>query len=77
LSKLFWLVFKREENTVLLIQLATAMDYAQLRASIALGDAKYHEGYELDDKITRKIPKAQIGKPPSQKQAKALLKKLR
>jgi hypothetical protein len=34
-------------------------------------------GYELDTKMARKIPKAQIRKPLNQKQANALLKKFR
>lgn len=77
MSRLFWLVFKRNDETILVIQPATMMDYAQLRASIALGDGKYQEGYELDDKMAKKVPKKQIGKPLTQKQANALLKRLR
>jgi hypothetical protein len=47
--RLFWLVFKRGDGITLFVQPATMMDYAQLKASIALEDATYQEGYELDE----------------------------
>lgn len=48
-----------------------------MRAMLANVPGEFQEGYELDDKTARKVPKAQVGKPLSRKQANALLKKLR
>ena len=36
----------------------------RLRALIASGDGKYQEGYELDNKMARKVPMNSIEKPP-------------
>jgi hypothetical protein len=77
MPKLFWLVYAKGDDVTLFIQPAETMVYAQLKASIALGDGKYQEGYELDARMTRKMPRNLIGKPLNQKQANALVKKLR
>ena len=77
MPSLFWLVFKKNTDTILVIEPGGTMDFAQLKASIALGDAKYQEGYELTPTMARKVPKKLIGMPLDQKQANALVKKLR
>jgi len=76
LSKLFWLVFKGDSLSVI-IQPAGSIIAARMRAMLANVPGEFQEGYELDDKTARKVPKAQVGKPLSRKQANALLKKLR
>jgi hypothetical protein len=53
------------------------MVYAQLKGSMAVGGGTYQEGYELTATMARKVPKKLIGKPLNQKQANALVKKLR
>jgi hypothetical protein len=48
-----------------------------MRALLAGIEGEFQEGHELDAKMVRKVPKAMIGKSLSQKEANALLKKLR
>jgi hypothetical protein len=74
---LFWLVYGEGDDLTLFIQPAETMVYAQLKASIAGMDGEYKEGYELSATMARKVPKKLIGKPLNQKQANALVKKLR
>jgi hypothetical protein len=49
---------------------------ARLKAAIAGVEGEFQEGHELDAKIAKKVPKAQIGKPLNRRQATALLKRL-
>jgi hypothetical protein len=53
------------------------MAYAQLKASTAGMEGKCTEIHELDAKMAKKVSKKLIGKPLNQKQANALIKKLR
>jgi hypothetical protein len=75
--KLFWLVFKKGKATTLFIQPSGDIVTARVRAMLANVPGKFQEGYELDDKMAKKVPKKLIAKPLDQKQANALLKKLR
>ena len=76
MSQLFWLVFKKGGDITVFIQPAGALGMARLRAALAGIDGEFQEGHELDAKMAKKVPKAQVGKPLSRKQANALLKKL-
>ncbi len=76
MPNLYWLVYGKGNDITLFIQPASTIVYARLKAAIAGIDGEYKEGYELDAKMARKVPKKQIGKPLSQKQANALLKEL-
>lgn len=53
------------------------MVYVQLEAAIAGMEGKCCQCFELEAKMARKVPKKMIGTPLTQKQANALLKKLR
>jgi hypothetical protein len=76
MPKLFWLVYGKDDDITLFIQPAETLVYARLKASIAGIEGEYKEGYELDAKTAKRVPKAQIGKILSRTQATALLKKL-
>jgi hypothetical protein len=75
--RLFWLVYGESPSITLFIQPAETMVFAQLKASIAGMEGKCKEIYALDAKMARKVPKKLIGKALNQKQANALVKKLR
>jgi hypothetical protein len=75
-SGLFWLVFKAKDITVI-IQPAGDIVSARMRAMLAGIEGEFKEGYELDGKMTKKVPKKIIGTLLDQKQANALLRKLR
>jgi hypothetical protein len=76
LNKLFWLVFKKGDDITVFIQPAGALGMARLRAANAGVEGEFQEGHELDRKMTKKVPKGEIGKLLTRKQASALLKRL-
>lgn len=76
MATLFWLVFKQGNDVSVIIQPATHIIPARLRAKLAGVAGDFQEGYELDDKTAKMVPKAQIGKILSRTQATALLWKL-
>lgn len=76
MDALFWLVFKRPKEVVIVIQPAGDIITARMRAMLAGIEGKFQEGHQLDAKTAKKVPKAQIGKLLSRAQATALLKKL-
>jgi hypothetical protein len=76
LNKLFWLVFKKGGDIIVFIQPGGALGMARLKAAIADVEGEFQEGHALDAKMTKKVPKGQIGKPLTRKQATALLKRL-
>jgi hypothetical protein len=49
---------------------------ARLKAALAGIEGEFQEGHALDAKMAKKVPKGQIGKPLTRKQATALLKRL-
>jgi hypothetical protein len=49
---------------------------ARMRAMLMGIEGTFQEGHELDDKTAKRVPKAQIGKILSRKEATALLKRL-
>ncbi len=77
MTKLFWLVYGERADITLFIQPAEMKVYALLKASMAGAMGECKESYELTATMARKVPKKLIGKPLNQKQANALVKKLR
>jgi hypothetical protein len=73
---LFWLVFKNGKDLSVIIQPAGAIVAARLRALLAGIEGEFQEGYELDAKTAKKVPKGMIGRVLSRKEGTALLKKL-
>jgi hypothetical protein len=76
MQRLFWLVFKQRSEITVYIQPAGALGAARLRSAIAGVEGEFQEGHELDAKMAGKVPKGQIGKSLTRKEATALLKKL-
>ncbi len=76
MDALFWLVFKQPKEVAVIIQRADHIITARMRAMLAGITGEFQEGHELDAKMAKKVPKAQIGKILSRAQATALLKKL-
>ena len=68
-------MFKAKDISVF-IQPAGHIIEARMRAMIANVPGEFQEGYELDDKTAKKVPKRMIGRVLSRKEATALLKKL-
>lgn len=60
----------------MVVQPASNLISARMRAAIAGVTGDFQEGYELDAKTAKKVPKGLIGKSLSRKEAAALLKKL-
>ena len=75
-NPLFWLVFKQNNDVAVFIQPAGELVTARLKAALAGIEGIFQEGYKLDSKTSKKVPKAQIRKILSRKEATALLKKL-
>ena len=73
---LFWLVFKNPNDLSVIIQPAGYLIMARMRALLAGVEGKFQEGYELDTKTAKKVPRGMIGRVLSRKEATALLKKL-
>ena len=57
MNKLFWLVFKKGGDITVFIQPAGALGMARLKAALAGIDGEFQEGYALDAKMTKKVPK--------------------
>lgn len=76
MNKLFWLVFKNGNEAAVFIQPASNLITARMRAMLAGITGEFQEGHELDARMAKRVPKAQIGKILLRNQATALLKKL-
>jgi hypothetical protein len=59
-----------------IIQPAGDIITARMRAMLAGVEGEFQEGYELDAKTSKKVPKTLVGKQLSRKQTTALLKRL-
>ena len=74
---LFWLTYKNGKEITVFIQPAASLVHARLKGALAgCDDGTFAEGHELDTKTGKKIPKTQLEKPLSQKEAKRLLDRL-
>lgn len=76
MGALFWLVFEQHDDVAVMIQPAGHIITARMRALLAGVEGEFQEGHELNAKMAKKVPKAQIGTVLSRAQAAALLKKL-
>jgi hypothetical protein len=73
---LFWLVYASGDDITVIIQPASHLIFASVQASMTHGLGTHQEGYALDKKTAKKVPKKMIGRVLSRKEAAALLKKL-
>jgi len=72
---LYWLVYRHNNKTVVVIELAPSLIHARMRIALAgLDEGEFTEGHELDRKM--RVAKAMIGRRLSQEEAKRLLAKL-
>jgi hypothetical protein len=69
-------VFKQKHETIVLIQPADHIIAAGMRAMLAGLEGEFQEGHRLDAGMTRKVPRARIGKLMFVSEARKLLKKL-
>lgn len=70
---LFWMAYTGEPRVFIA---DTAGEIGMLKASMAGMKGRPVEIHMLDQKTERKIPKAMLGRALSQREAKALLKKI-
>jgi hypothetical protein len=70
---LFWMAYTGEPRVFIA---DSGGEIGMLKASMAGMEGRPAETYMLDEKTERKIPKAMIGRALSQREAKALLKKI-
>lgn len=76
MDDLFWLVFKRKVDVVVLVQPANDIITARMRAMLSGIEGEFQEGHRLDAKTACKVPMSQIGKALTAREARTLLKKL-
>ena len=70
----FWLCYQNPEGVCVVLQRASSLVNARMKAAIAGLDAgEFKEGHALDAKMARRIPKEMIGRALSAAQAKRLL----
>jgi hypothetical protein len=75
---LFWLCYRHNNQTSVVIQLGASITHARMRAAfVGLEEGTFTEGRELDGKTEKQIPKGMIGKRLTQREAKRLLGKLK
>jgi hypothetical protein len=73
---LYWLVYKSNATTSVVIQPAGNIITARMLAMLDNVPGEFRKGHELDDKTAKKVPANMIGRVLSRKEATALLKKL-
>lgn len=74
---MFWLVYQTDAGTFIVLQPASDVIYARLRAALAdLAEGTFIESHELETKMAKKIPKNLIGRRLTQDEALALLNRL-
>jgi hypothetical protein len=72
--RLYWLVYSHNNQVSIVIEPASSLIHARMRAALdGLDEGEFTEGHELDRKW--RIPKEMIGRRLSQDQAKRLLSK--
>ena len=74
--QIFWLVFTQRNEVAVFIQPGKQPYLRPDARSHRWSDRRLQEGYELDAKTAKNVPKAMVGKVLSRNQATALLKKL-
>lgn len=73
---LFWLVYRDGDDLNVSIQSAGSLVSARLMAMLAGLGGEFAEGYQLDAKTGRKLPKTMIGRALTRKEAEELLVKM-
>jgi len=74
---LYWLCYHHHNHVSVVIEPAPSPIHARMRAALAgLDEGIFTEGYELDRRTEKQVPKAMIGCRLSQEEAKRLLAKL-
>jgi hypothetical protein len=74
---LFWMAYATPKGTVVFIQPSYELGMARMGAALAGAPDDFREGYQLDSKTTKKVPKAMIGRILTANEGQALLKKFR
>ena len=75
---LYWLCYRHNNRTSVIVELGASVVHARMRASLAgLDEGTFTEGHELDAKTENRVPKEMIGRRLSQDQAKRLLAKFK
>jgi len=73
---LYWLCYRHDNQTDVVIELGVSLDHARMRASLAgLGEGIFTEGHELDPHTKKQVPIAMIRRRLSQEEAKRLVAK--
>ena len=73
---LYWLCYRHNNQISVVIEPGASLIHARMRAALTgLDQGDFTEGYELDRKTTKQVPKAMIGRRLSQEEAKKLLGK--
>jgi hypothetical protein len=74
---LYWLCYRHNNQISVVIEPGASAIHARMRAALAdLDQGEFTEGYELDRKTAKQVPKAMIRRRLSQEEAKRLLAKL-
>jgi len=72
---LYWLVYRHNNQTVVVIEPGASLIHARMRVALAgLDEGDFTEGHELPGKW--KVAKEMVGRRLSQEEAKRLLAKL-
>lgn len=72
---LFWMTFETPEGTAVFIQPAYELGMARLKALLAGSPSDFKEGFGLDAKMSKNVPKKMIGRLLTVQEGQALLKK--
>jgi hypothetical protein len=73
---LYWLCYRHNNQISVVIEPGASPVHARMRAALAgLDEGTFTEGYELDRKTIKQVPKSMIGRRLSQEEAKKLLGK--
>jgi hypothetical protein len=73
----YWLCYQSEQGVCVVLRDASCMVHARL--AVALGNLEpgpFTEGHQLDEKMSRRIPKQMIGRCLSTCEAQQLLKRI-
>ena len=73
---LFWIVHRVKGKPRVFIADASALIYARFAASFAGFEGEFVEAHALDDRTARKAPKKMIGRALTDREVRALLKRL-
>jgi hypothetical protein len=75
--RVYWLSFKIPQGVCVVVQPASSLIEARMKAHIDVGcPGEFQVGHQLDAKLIKRIPKNMIGKCLSQAQAARLLSAL-